>query len=286
MRKALGHIILILLTLSAFSCKRYVCPAYYTSYHMGERPIEKYITYFEPDTAYDLYTLVGKSKRDSREVLKPHQDSSSFQGAFFFTDTAGNVRKDGRFGAQPRNKYRRIVKRTPLLDRLFASRRGNFMRDVRAEMMIPKVDTTAVDSLTIASLQKMPQYAVDQLIYHEYIGKFFLQDSTAQDSTAQADSTALEEEPAKWWQLGKKMKNRKKRREAESMEDEEMLTEDPSDPAADPATGEVPADGTTPPTDKKKKKKPKKKKKKKKGEEDELPPDEELPPPPDSDFDW
>ncbi len=289
---------LLLLSLCFFSCKRHVCPTYYTSFNIEKGAPERFFNYFiEDTTTTDAPVAIKDTVTNDHRLLK-------------FAD-GKDPGYDRMFTPKGTNAKGLTKKKKDPLALLFPKRKQSFMKVVRAKVSFSELDSLEAMELYAVSdsLFSPDRFKRDQYIYMKLFGFEILDSMEARAEREQARLDTLNEEnlPKKerrklrrarkkeyrrlkkaakrgeipqeeadayyeeYLAKPKKEKKKKKGKKGEEDELEDGLDPDADSPLLpDDGSGEV-EEGEEPKKEKKKKKRKKKKDKKK---EEDPPPDE------------
>lgn len=279
MGKPFHYIILVFVLLGCFSCKRHVCPTYFSAFNIEKGGPEKFFNYFEADTAKSPVALKDTIPSSAR-LLK--------------FEKGENPMDDRMFKSNGRNINGLVNQKGKFLNSIFKKRAESFMKVVRAKITISEIDSAEAAELYAVSdpLFDPDRFKRDQYIYMELFGNEILDSIQAQNEREQARLDTLNEEdlPRKERKALKKQRKKEykrlkkaaKRGEIEqSVADayyEEYLAKPKKEKKKKKGDDEQGADdgdtGAGEPDDEKKKKK---RGKKKEEIEDSAPPDDEGP---------
>ena len=175
------HFFLLALLLSCcFSCKRYVCPTYYTAFNIEKGGPEKYFNYFVPDTTDAPVALKDSAANNHRLLAFEKGDQPVYDRMFV-------PRGQDRNGVTKKRKY--------FLAHLCPDRKQDFMKVVRAKVSFSEIDSAeAVELYAVSdSLFSHDRFKRDQYIYMELFGYEILDSMQAQAEREQARLDTLDE---------------------------------------------------------------------------------------------
>lgn len=180
MGKPLNIFLLALLCFCFLSCKRHVCPTYYSAFNIEKGGPEKFFNYFLADTAQSPV-----AKKDS--VANNHRLLAFEQG-----ETPMN---DRMFYAPAANKNGLVKKKPNILAWFFPKKEQEFMKVVRAKVSFSEIDSTDAAELYAVqdSLFSHDRFKRDQYIYMKLIGFEILDSMQAQQEREQARLDTLQE---------------------------------------------------------------------------------------------
>jgi hypothetical protein len=176
MGKPVHYLLLALVLLGCFSCKRHVCPAYYSAFNIEQGAPEAFFNYFLVDTAASV-VAISDSVPNNHRLLRFESGKEPANDRMFASkgkDINGLMRRKGQFWAS-----------------IFPKKRENTMRVVRAKVTFSEVDS-ATAFLMQAEQDSIP-FKQDQFMYMKLIGYEILDSIKAQEEREQARLDTLDE---------------------------------------------------------------------------------------------
>lgn len=217
MSKKLLYIFLIVCALGTQSCKRYVCPAYFSAYNIEPKSPNKFFNYFLPDTAKTPVVLKDTIP-NSHRLLKFEKGEEPTESKLF--------------ASKGKNKYGLMATKKSPLDLIIPNRKANFMKHVKAEITISELDSLeAIEMYAVYdSLFSPDRFKRDQYIYMELFGFAILDslDSLRElkaEEEAIADTTGANLTKKERRKLRKEERKKRRRLRKEGLSEEDKRTD-------------------------------------------------------------